>query len=149
MTRLRTAVIGVALLASYAGVAISGLPERIARQDPALASYFRPPWFNFNATYTSGSVLNFRVGTDRTEFATALKNQYGGTGMLLATCGTGALFGTARDFVAVADITRAPPLLAKDLVCVNFENRRILLLVTFSSEKVKTIQLACIHREGT
>jgi hypothetical protein len=145
----RIGLICAALLATYIGVAVSGLPEHIARHDPVAASYFRAPLFNFEATYTSGSVLNFHIGSNRGEFASALKRQYGASGVLHANCGNGAKSNTARNFVAVTDAERVPPILAKDLVCVSFEERGVYMFVSFSGDRVTAIRLDCVHTEGT
>jgi hypothetical protein len=142
-------VIGVTLLFVYLGVSISPLPERMARHDPELASYFRPPWFNFNANYSSGRVLNFSVGEDRADFIAALKRQFGGEGILLANCGTGARFSTAASFIPVSDSARAKVVLERDVVCVHFRERKVVLLASFSKDKVRAIELSCIHSEGT
>jgi hypothetical protein len=141
-------VLIVAPLVIYAGVSVSPLPDLIARRDPALASYFSPPGFNFSATYISGSVLGFRVDAERAEFISALKSRYSRTAVLLASCGTGALFNTAESFIPVADSPRAQALLERDLICVDLQQSNLFLTITMSRDKVKTIKLACIHSEG-
>jgi hypothetical protein len=147
--RKRIALTVFAILLIYAGVAFSGLPERLGRDNPQAASYFRPPLFNFSATYTSGRVLNFQIGGSREEFLSALVAHYGRTAVLSASCGTSVRLNVADSFVQVKDAARSRQLLERDLICVDLVTPKVLLFVTLGNGNVEKIEVDRVNFEGT
>lgn len=149
IVRKRVTLVIVAILLIYAGVALSGLPERLGRDNPQAAAYFRPPLFNFSATYTSGRVLDFQVGSSREKFLSDLVAHYGRTAVLLASCGTSARLNAEDSLVQVNDVTRSRPLLERDLICIDLGTPKVLLSITLANGNVETIEVDRINFEGT
>jgi hypothetical protein len=147
--RRRIALIVFAILLIYAGIALSGLPERLGRDNPQAAAYFRPPLFNFSATYSSGRVLNFQIGDSREVFQSALVAYYGRTAVLLASCGTSARLNAEDSLVKVNDVARSRPILERDLICIDLGAPKVLLSITLANGNVETIEVDRINTEGT
>jgi hypothetical protein len=140
----------LALLAAYLAVAVSSLPQSIARQSPERASYFRPPWFNFASKYESGNVLGFRVGSSTEELVRKVATVNMKGAVVQAECGRerGARpLSVAESFIAATDEPRVSELAQREVLCLSLPARRIVLIFELSKGQVRAIRLSFIRNE--
>lgn len=139
----------VLVLALYAVLAVSPVPRAIARDRPEVASFFRPPLFNFSADYDDGHVLDFHVGASREELLRTLITEYPQTGMLAAACGRepGARpLTVAESFVSPSSSEAVRQLLERDVVCLHVRERKVLIF-RIENERIRSIELTIVRNE--
>jgi hypothetical protein len=139
----------VGTIALYAIIAVSPMPLAIARDRPELASYFRPPLFNFSADYHDGHVLDFNVGATRDELLRTLTERYSETGSLAAACGRdpGARPLTAAEsYVRLSSGEKTRSLVQRDVVCLHIPERKVLIFHV-ENEHVRKIGLTIVRTE--
>jgi hypothetical protein len=139
-----------ALVAVYAAIALSSLPQSIARQSPERASYFRPPWFNFASKYDAGNVLGFRIGSNTEELVRKVAAVDSKGAVIQAECGRdrGARpLSVAESFIAAADEPRVSALAQREVLCLSLPARRVVLIFELSNSQVRVIRLSFIRNE--
>lgn len=144
-------VLIIALVAgAYAAVAVSPLPQRIARQSPERASIFRPPLFNFFADYDEGDVLGFEIHSSREQLLNTIVTKYARSGELAAACGREeglAPISVSESYVTAEEIGKVRKLLERDVVCLHLRARRIVLIFELPDNQLRKIELAYVRNE--
>ncbi len=139
------------LLAVYTAIAASSYPIHLARSRPDVASFFRPQWFNFSATYTDGPVMGFRVGQSRADFKVTLLQPAGGSVRVGAACGrppSAPSLAAAESFLPVADNAKVSQLLGLDVVCLFYRQPNMAVVVSFDADTVRTVELSVVRTEA-
>jgi hypothetical protein len=139
----RFAIIVVAFLVIYLVVSLSPLRESIGRQFPRVAAIFSPPWFNFEAAYRTGNVLEFRVGMSRMEFARALLDHYASHAVLRGGCGDDTKI-AIPDFEIKSDEGSAA-LRQKQMLCLWDAERKLRMTVILNHDSVSEVRVAVIN----
>jgi hypothetical protein len=135
---------------AYGAVAVSPLPERIARHSPERASLFRPPLFNFSAGYDEGAVLGFEIHSSREQVLNTIVTKYAGSGELWAACGReqGAPPLSVADSDVRADAKgEVRKLLEREVVCLHLPARRIVLVFHIPHDELRSIELTYVRNE--
>ena len=148
--RVALVLIVALIVALYVAVALSPVPQRIARSSPEHASLFRPPWFNFAADYDEGYVLGFQIGSNREQLINTIVTKYAGSGEFAAACGRedGAPpLSVAESYVAAADVERVRGLAQRQVVCLHLVARRMVLIFYLPDDHVRKIELAFVRNE--
>lgn len=141
--RLKLLAIVVAI--AYAGIGLSPLQDSIGRCSPSVASLFAPPFFNFNAIYEDGSVLEFRVGMSRADVFTMLSERYADRADLTVNC----VVTTADSVIPItkgmniADAYGGGPRL-----CVRLDSLRLVAEFEFQDDAVSRIGISYIRSES-
>jgi hypothetical protein len=140
----------LALLAAYSVIALSSLPQSIARQSPERASYFRPPWFNFASKYEDGTVLGFRIGSSTKELVRKVAAVGTKGAVVQAECGrdrSARPLSVAESFIAATDEPGVTALAQREVLCLSLPARRVVLIFELSSSQVRVIRLSFIRNE--
>jgi hypothetical protein len=143
-------VLCVLAAGSYTAVALSSLPQRVARRSPEQASMFRPPWFNFLANYDEGNVLGFEIGSNHEQWITTFFSKFATGGELDAACGRaeGARpLSVAESSVTASQVDRVRELAQGKVVCLFLPARRIVLIFRFSDDALRTIELSFVRND--
>ena len=146
MRRIAVVIGGVSL---YAALAISPVPRAIARDQPEVAAFFRPPLFNFSAHYEDGHVLTFHIGATRAELLRALVEHHSATGMLAAECGRdpgGRPLTVAGSYVSPSASAEVRALLGRDVVCLHTGEGSVLIF-TMNQNHIRSIELRVVGTE--
>ena len=125
----------------YLGVAMTPLKAMIGRDWPAVAAVFSPPWFNFHAEYSTGEVLEFKIGMSREQFQEIVKG-YTGVASLAGACGGGV-----NASMVQLNQPEALALLQRDVVCLWFEARRMSLIFNFREQHIDRIEMSLVNVE--
>jgi hypothetical protein len=142
----RKAILAVLIagLCAYTLVAITPLKALIGRSSPSAASLFSPPWLNFAHTYSTGRVIDFRVGMTRAEVYALLVSRYSGGGAIIANCNAGqpySLIPITRDL----DVASASG--GGDRICARLDPPRLGTTIYFKDDLVSSIKIRFIRME--
>jgi len=139
---LLLAVVAI-LIVIYSGICVSRLPEALGRQRPGIAAIFSPPWSNFDVTYDSGSVLDFKIGMSREALARVLKARYASDAVLLGTCGEHLKFAVPE--TAIVRIERADQLMKKDVLCLWSKSTHVNLIFYVQNDVLLRVRVTVDH----
>ena len=95
------------LVAAYVAISLSPLVGFIGRSSPAFAAALSPPWFNFESSYISGDVLEFKLGMSRSELKQILVARYAKDAVFDGNCGTDAKYAMPKFILIVPKARRA------------------------------------------
>jgi hypothetical protein len=89
--KAQTLVVSSIAILVCAIISLHAQRSLIGRNYPRLAALLSPPAFNFDETYSSGDILDFKIGIGRVALMKILKDHYAADSLLLAGCvGQGA-----------------------------------------------------------
>lgn len=142
--RRQVLVVALILVSAYIAVAVSPLRSAFGRSNPALASLFSAPTFNFSETYESGHVLEFKIGMSRAEFVRALEANYPANAALLSKCGGDS--GYRPQVITRHDRSIWNELLKRPTVCLS-ASRRLMLFFHFNGEELTRAKVAVVTME--
>ena len=134
-------VVGLVLLV-YLALVASPLDRHLGRSHPRLSAVLSPPFFNFRATYTSGRVLEFRIGMSRVEFGAALEG-YSGAAVLMPSCAGEA----GKAPLPLEDNPRVQSILSAQEVCLFSRKSRLGLFFHFEKELLSSVVVTWVTTE--
>ena len=115
------------------------------RHNPGLTANLSPRWFNFSATYSSGPVLEFKVGMSRLELAQVLKSRYAKNSVLEGGCGAPVDVKFHLLDIYIESDTGAYALSTRDRLCLMTRSKRQFMTFTIANDSVAKISIAIVH----
>ena len=140
------AAVVLGVVVTYGLVAMTPLTAYIGRSDPALASLFRPLFFNFSNTYKTGRVLEFHIGMSRDSFFTTLESAYAGKGVIWVDC----RIVTRRSIVPMTPGVEVKAIYGGgDRFCGRLGPEGPIVTVHFQGDAVSRMRVSYVRMEGT
>ena len=133
------------LVATYVSISMSSLVGLIGRSSPGVAAAFSPPWFNFESSYISGDVLEFKLGMSRSELKRILVSRYAKDSVLDGNCGTNAKY--FMPVIRIDSTEGSRSLEEKDVLCVWNRLKRLHLIFSLKNDSVWQVRVIVTHSE--
>lgn len=132
-----------ALFLGYATISLSPAKESIGRRSPAIASLFSPPWFNFDATYSTGKILQFTIGMNRNELGQFLKSKYSDDATLQQGCGEVVESSSSR--VRILSEEGLGLLRNKNLWCFQSPSRKLGIVFKLKNDRLAEVRIVFVR----
>jgi hypothetical protein len=133
------------LVAAYVAISLSPLVGFIGRSSPAFAAALSPPWFNFESSYISGDVLEFKLGMSRSELKQILVARYAKDAVFDGNCGTDAKY--AMPEIHIDSAEGSVSLTKRDVLCVWNKSKRLHLIFFLRNDLVVRLRVIVTHNE--
>ena len=129
------------LVLAYVAVASSPLTNHLGRHHPRWAAFFSAPTFNFHETYTTGEVLDFRIGMSKQEFAAAAETYIDSIRVYIPCDGPQGVNMPRPDPSATLSQLQC------DSVASSFRSSRLSMRFHFEQERIERITVWLINTE--
>jgi hypothetical protein len=129
----------------YLGVSASPLVPAIGRTHPFIAAMLSPPFFNFSASYSAGDVAGFQIGGNRVDVVSAIRELYGYSGQLVASCTKSA--NQNAELVVIDNSDRVARLLEQDAICIWVPSRRLSIILWLEGDLLRRVTVTRLTME--
>jgi hypothetical protein len=129
----------ISLLVMYGAICLSPMRKQIGRKHPGIAALLSPPWFNFDADYDSGSVLNFQLGMNRLELEHIIARYYVNNSVLRGGCGDNGKI-VAPD-IAIGSVESSELIQRKGVVCLWNKSKRLSVILSIPADSLSKVRV--------
>jgi hypothetical protein len=132
------------LVVLYVAAAASSLPGMLGRTNPSAASWLSPMDFNFSEMYTSGEVLQFKIGMTSGELRDTLLHNYAAHGRIIFNC----TVTTAASVMAVESVSAMDFYNAGPHLCAQLDDEHLSARFDLANKVVVGIKLSYVRNES-